>query len=65
MEHPDVQGVDCPTQKLSPIVTAATKKAIKNLCKPKMAFSLWQTKKFVVLGSAGNFHRPLTYTNFT
>lgn len=60
--HPDEAVEDLPTENIPSIISAATKTAIKNAVKVKMAKSLWQTKNFLHLGTPGKYV-IITYSN--
>lgn len=50
--HPTMD-VDVPVEDLPPLINSSTRAAVKNLTKLEIATSLWKTKDFVGLGSAG------------
>lgn len=53
--HPNDATEELPMQDMASIISPATSTAIRNITKPKMALSLWQTKKFLGLGTPGKY----------
>ena len=53
--HPDDAIEDLPTQVMPSIISPATRTAVKNIVKIKIATALWQTKNFLHLAPLGKY----------
>ena len=51
--HPNLALPNLPSTDVPSIITCTTEVALKNICNAGLLQSLWQTKNFLHLGSAG------------